>query len=536
MRIAFLPLDSRPANYQFPQRLADIAGVELVLPPREWLGTLHRGAERERLLEWLVATATECDAAVFALDALVYGGLIQSRMMDVGDGAPAVPRADVASAPTRVKDLRAALAAINWKRCAGYALATVPRLGMSVKDEAGLSLHVQVREYLVAHGATQADERHLAQVARLEAELGAETVAQVWQWRKRNAGICSELLTLSCELGLQQLHFAVEDNAPTGPHLAEVAELRRQSYALKRDYPAMRATFFDGTDEALCLLLARAVLDAQLAEPLPLQLLVHPGSPGPDKYTGLYESQTLDSGLRFLADQLRLDYRHRAPLRWLVCYGKQPQPDVFGDDPAEVFNNPYLLPDELPPGGPLLVSDLCACNGANPHLAERVAGLVGEGGMLGISGWNTNFNTLGLSAAWLRLVGCRLACTTSPQEVHASVHPTGDARFTLERLADDLVYQSIARPRVIAYLLEQGCNPLDFSGASEEVKQHCIAIAQETWAAWCAGPGTPVLAACGIGQDQAASVRFTFPWDRAFECETSAGAASSSQSAYESRR
>jgi hypothetical protein len=110
MRIAYVPLDSRPANWQFPQRLAEIAGVELVLPPRIMLGTLARGADQRELVRWLRQHAREADAAVFSWDALMYGGLVQSR-------DPGLPVVDPI-------EIRENLEAVDWKQTAGYAFAT----------------------------------------------------------------------------------------------------------------------------------------------------------------------------------------------------------------------------------------------------------------------------------------------------------------------------------------------------------------------------------------------------------------------------
>jgi hypothetical protein len=520
MRIALLPLDSRPANWQFPQRLAELAGVELRLPPRELLGTLHCPAQQAALLDWLLTAAIECDAAVFSYDALVYGGLVQSRRADL----PLLPAAAIG----------ATLARVDWSCCAGYALATVPRLGLSVTDRTSHNVHQLVREYLIAHGAAPSDPRAAATVVRIEDELGRGIIEAVWRWRERNAAVAGELLELSCGLGLRQLHFAVEDNAATGPHLAEAAALRKQAALLRREHPATNVTLFDGTDEALCLLLARAVLDQRRASSMPVQLLLHPRAPGPDQYTGLYESQPLSAGLDFLARQLGFEYSHAAGVRWLVAYGVQPQPDLFSADPARVFNNPFLLPKGIDPGGPLLLTDLCACNGANPNLAVQVAQHLAQqrSGLLGLCGFNTNFNALGVSAAWLSL--CRGGSATRPagSQTQPYAVETGGAvaaatqasrRFALERLADDVVYQSIARPRLQAYLRQRGASMLDFSRAPAEIHDEAVRLVQRYWRDWHTGPqGAAVLDAIGIEQGQAESVRFSFPWQRAFECEAAA--------------
>ncbi len=93
--IVFLPLDDRPCCWQFPQRLAQIAQVDLFLPERAlWCGEDKRQPERanpegEKLLAWFKDalasnSATNRDGAeqpclLAAVDALLYGGLVASR-------------------------------------------------------------------------------------------------------------------------------------------------------------------------------------------------------------------------------------------------------------------------------------------------------------------------------------------------------------------------------------------------------------------------------------------------------------------------
>ena len=78
-RVAFLPMDDRPVNYDYPRYLGRAGGIEVVLPPREFLGTPWRASRHPELIDWLVRALPEADGAVLAIDALAYGGLIPSR-------------------------------------------------------------------------------------------------------------------------------------------------------------------------------------------------------------------------------------------------------------------------------------------------------------------------------------------------------------------------------------------------------------------------------------------------------------------------
>lgn len=94
--VVFLPLDDRPCCWQFPQRLAQIALVNLLLPPRDlWVGEDKRQPERDnpegqKLLAWLKEAsassfsakqngAEEAPSLLVSADALLYGGLVASR-------------------------------------------------------------------------------------------------------------------------------------------------------------------------------------------------------------------------------------------------------------------------------------------------------------------------------------------------------------------------------------------------------------------------------------------------------------------------
>ena len=494
MRVALIPLDNRPANRQFPARLADIAGIELFTPARDLLGNLQCGADGIALAAWLRDTVYEyeCDAAVFSWDALIYGGLIQSRQLEH---------------VTMISEIAGILGAIDWRRTAGYAYLTVPRLGISVTARDKLPTHADVREYLAAKASQDAAPANPERIREIETRLGHRNIEQIWRWRERNHTHAFNALKAAAQLGLKLCHIAVEDNAPTGPHLQEVEALRQLYFGLRRDHPDFRCTFFDGADECACLLLAKALADTQPDTPLPVQLSIHPSTPGPDRYTGRFESHTLEDGIGFLGRFLGLHYHYAdRPRQWLIVHGVQPQPDLFEDNPDQVFNNPFLLPKGLPGTGNLYVSDLAACNGTNPRLVAKLAGIY-NGRLQGLVGFNTNFNTLGVTAALLRL---------------APAEPTpATQRFLVERLADDLVFQSIARPQLVSYLIEQDLDPMDFSAAHPLKLRECELLVQRCWKDWIGGQGREVLSMTGVGPNLAAQVRFRFPWYRAFEVEAS---------------
>jgi Protein of unknown function (DUF4127) len=79
--IALIPLDSRPATATLPVDIAAVSGARVVTPPLEMLGDATRPAQTDAIYAWL--NQTDPRALVVSLDALAYGGLVQSRSSEL---------------------------------------------------------------------------------------------------------------------------------------------------------------------------------------------------------------------------------------------------------------------------------------------------------------------------------------------------------------------------------------------------------------------------------------------------------------------
>ena len=79
MRLAVLPIDSRPCNTQFVHELVRWAGAECVMPPAQAMDDFHRPAPYAMTRQFLETELSLCDAAVISLDHWCFGGLLASR-------------------------------------------------------------------------------------------------------------------------------------------------------------------------------------------------------------------------------------------------------------------------------------------------------------------------------------------------------------------------------------------------------------------------------------------------------------------------
>ena len=70
-KIGFIPIDNRPVCYDLPKMIAKIDHeVKLYLPPRGFLGSLTKNADRNTLFEWL-EDLNNVDYLVIAADTLI---------------------------------------------------------------------------------------------------------------------------------------------------------------------------------------------------------------------------------------------------------------------------------------------------------------------------------------------------------------------------------------------------------------------------------------------------------------------------------
>ncbi|MFC4455898.1 DUF4127 family protein [Deinococcus sonorensis] len=108
-----IPLDSRPATSTLPAQIAGLRGQPVHVTPAELLGDAQHGADPQRLTEWMNAQPAD-GPLIIALDALAYGGLVQSR-----------------TSPDPVETVMQRLQAVrDWHERTGqpvYAFITLPR-------------------------------------------------------------------------------------------------------------------------------------------------------------------------------------------------------------------------------------------------------------------------------------------------------------------------------------------------------------------------------------------------------------------------
>lgn len=467
-RILCLPLDDRPVNYDYPAMLGKIAGVQVSLPPREWLGNPWRAARRERLADWLRAAAAGAQALIVAAETLAYGGLIPSRTSPDS----------FEQAAGRLELLRE-LKAANPQRPL-YVSSVIQRISRADSAE-------EERPYWAEYGSRmfrlsclehksalgEASQQELDEREALRAAIPGRVYADYAAIRARNHRINRHLLELARERVLDYLLLPQDDTAAYGWNIAEARALQA---LIRRQGLTERAITYPGADEIGCLMLARALsfpafsprvyprfsssvapglvtayedrpmlelLKAHLAplggtlalSPQEADFLLFINAPALGQGVGEYQwaaqfgkeelAARLPSHLRDYLDKLFVDEHFKATRREMHSPLRSPEEFVRAVGAA------------LKSGKNVAVADVAFVNGADLILGAQLKPLIP--GLAAYAGWNTAGNTLGTALAQAVIYSLAQRAGPSGEQMQAQLE------FLFLRFLDDYYYQAIVR-------------------------------------------------------------------------------------------
>jgi len=472
-RIAVLPMDDRPVNYDYPRYLARAAGMEVVLPPREWLGNPWRASRHSELVDWLGRTAPESDAAVVAIDTLAYGGLIPSR--------------------TSPESAEAVLARLGILRRIKAARPGLPILASSVILRINRSdSSEEEKPYCAVYGSRlfrlsslehkaelgEATSAEISARDSLRAEIPDDVYGDYRRGRFRNHAINCAMLDWVAEGVFDYLLLPQDDTANYGWNVAEARSIQA---LIRSRCIGDRAITYPGADEIGCLLLARfACREAGFA---PRIWPRYSGVTGPFVVTA-YEDRPfhellkahlapLNGTIAGSPQEADLTLFVNAPVerqgngdsQWLILRGVEtvraqlpqefhPWLERFVESEGfratrREIQSPGRSPEEfvrallatLASSRPVAVADVAYVNAADLVLGGLLRQLPQVAGLAAYGGWNTAGNTLGtvLAQAVIRVLALRAGPTREQDAAHLE--------FLFMRFLDDDLYQGRERTR-----------------------------------------------------------------------------------------
>ncbi|SDS45990.1 Protein of unknown function [Paenibacillaceae bacterium GAS479] len=405
-KVVYLPLDERPCNYDFPWLLAQDTDLELVRPPREWMGDKKRPGRIRELADWLEQEAADAEGAIVSIDTLLYGGIVPSRLHRLGEHEAAAPLERLRNMRRNNPHLK--LYAFHLiMRCPQYSSADEEpsyyadwgrelfRLGwLSHREQLGLAITEELHE-----------------LAHIRMELPEDIRDDYLERRAVNAAANRASLELAADGTLDFLALPQDDAAPYGWTALDQQVIRQRIRELGAEFQTL---MYPGADEAGCTLLARLLNERRGIKPL---VYARYSSVFGPQVIPLYEDRMLGESVKsqlLAAGGLLADSASDADLILLVNSpggrmgeaNGQLQPnadyDVQRNIQELVEYGRYAL-ERL--DKPVALADVAFANGGDLQLLELLRRKDMLSKLAGLAGWNTSGNTIGTTIAQLMIYG-----------------------------------------------------------------------------------------------------------------------------------
>ncbi len=268
--ILYIPIDNRPVSLDYTVQTMQAAGWDVKIPPRDIIAEAEKGADAEQLFDWLEENAPESLAIVAASDALIYGGLVESRTHEI-------PLDTLKERAQRLVDLREK----SGDRLI-YIFTTIMRSPKMSGPPVEPVYYEEWGQKLFKLGvledkleAKNIKRKEVHELAELRKEIPKSVLDDMYTRRGNNIKT-TELLLHGVESGdFDYLLIGRDDTAPYSQAHREA----RNMEILVNELPKEKIRFFSGADQLGMLLLCRA--SNKLLQKIPLVNVVYaPGKGG----------------------------------------------------------------------------------------------------------------------------------------------------------------------------------------------------------------------------------------------------------------
>lgn len=486
--LLYVPLDNRPVCLSYAVKTMEAAGWEVKTPPLEYIAGAERGGEPDALFAWLVDNADESLAMVVSSDALIYGGLVDSRTHYIPLD---VLRARADRLVELKKDFRNQLVYVFTTIMRSPKMSSAP-VEPAYYKEWGAKIF-RLGELEDKREAKEIGRREMRELKKLRQNIPQEILTDMYTRRENNIK-ATELLLHGVESGDFDYLLVGRDDT------AEFSQAHREARNLDilvNELPKERIRFFAGADQLGLLLLSRASTKLQYEIPL-IQVVYAPGKGGAT--IPAYEDNTVAQSARqhiYAAGGVPVWKYKRADLVLAINTPK----DGVTLEASSPENNNVITPEvekftkliEAVTGNDkaVAVADVKYGNGADNALVSNLLDNDLEYKIAAYSGWNTAGNTIGYALAQGLL----------------SKHFTEESKRELleVRYLDDWAYQANARKDVYLNLIwpnkwkNSGFDNKQLATVEESIKKSMRSVAE------------PMLG------NAVNDYKFTLPWRRMFE-------------------
>ena len=488
--MVYVPMDTRPLCKDYTVATMQAAGWDVVVPPEELLSSWDRNGQPDKLLEWLEQNSQEATVIVASADALIYGGLVDSRTHHIE--------------PSVLQSRAERLLSLKKKGHSPdiYVFVTIMR---SPKASAAPVEPVYYQEWggkLFRQGALL-DKSELQDLSRKENKelqelnhtIPRHVIADFYGRRRTNIRT-TELLLHGVES--DSFNYLLVGRDDTSP-LSQAHKEARYMSSLVNNFSNTKIRFFSGADQLGLVLLTQAANRLTYTTPL---VYTEFGAGKGGATVPTYEDDTVaESAKQHIFAAGAFPSRNPATADFILMvntpYNGKTLEASDAHNTGVADKNTKAFADKvqsyLEQGKKVIVSDSAYGNGADNALVKELfrRGLAYKVAAYG--GWNTSGNSLGFALG---------------QGMESPYYEGNAAKDLLtERYLDDWAYQANTRMDVYTNVIwpnhmpNSGFTPEQKRIAEAAIKESIIKVAE------------PVLGNVVQEYD------FKLPWSRMFEVQ-----------------
>lgn len=427
--LLLVPPDTRPPTLDFPKRLAEAVGHEVLIPPPEALPLLNQPGDTKALGDWLHACAPKAELLIISLETLCLGGLIPARRV-------ATPLEQALGPLQVLTELKRKHPALRILACGVIVRVAHDNDPFEEKPYYG-EYGAELRAYSEAFDRfeRQRDKESERRLQRAIAEVPHDILDDWLATRKRNHQLHLQALSLLKERVIEHLCLTLDDTSTYS-----LAAHDRRGLEARADELRVwdRLDIYPGADEVPATLLARGL------SPRPQAVFVRYSAALGAAAHLLYEDRPVGELVKAhvrAAGCVQVDTLAEAEL--VLAVNTPAERQAHRQPDAAVVDTPARhLPEfvdfiarTLQTGKRLTLADIAYPNGAELRLMRLCEGRVNFSHLSGYSAWNTAGNSLG---------GALAMGVLAPQVRDRAIWT--EALFN--RLVDDYLYQASVRQAV----------------------------------------------------------------------------------------
>lgn len=506
-KIIYLPLDERPCNWLYPQQLAAMTDLEMIIPPIERLGRKKQRADLGGLSGWLEEQSSTADFLIISIDMLVHGGIVPSRLH----------HESVEACRERMMVLHKLKQSNPHLRIYAFNLITrVPAYSSSEEepdyyDQVGREIYELgwLSDKKESVGLEALEEVRLNEVL---AAIPVEVLADYRKRRETNAEVNRQALDLTEAGIIDYLIIPLDDNSQYGFSAMEQRELTIRTELAGLSH---RVAIYPGADEIGCTLFARVFCELKSYTP---SLFVRYSSTKGPLCIPKYEDRSLGESIKAhvtSAGAVLADASTDADCILMVHSPAVGQNEMAETgDSIENRHRSYFseintrefaqaMKHYMDTGRLVMLADVALCNGGDQLLMN----LLHDSGLLdrlqGYAAWNTSGNSLGtvISHAVIQSYYRSIQQPDDASSLHSRL-------FYLSRLIEDWGYQSLVRQEVCTdHLPGLGASYFQLSHVKGEVCEIIEQKLNDFVDRYLRDTIAPNITVCDV----------SLPWERMFE-------------------